>query len=403
MEFSKTHTPVMGPPAGDLRVFAKEATVVLDVGDNRKVPGLDVISAVEEKYGKGSLFACVPRSGNCFEVTLATSSIAEKMSTGLKMKGYIYPATLLYSDIVVVSFMHLPAYILDREIENNLRDLRCEVRSPVYRRYYPGTHVADGTRYVNIKFPSGVKSLNYLMKFNTVHGIQMFKVKHDNMTKVCSNCLSSDHLFATCPNFKCYQCGLQGHVKKRCTTEVCRKCHYYPKGCECDAREREMGDDNVVEVEVEVEKNVDDDSAKNVDDVNDAENDKIEDAENNIDSENLDELLRFQENDEFVVDNGNDDMSNKDNPDSKNVATVESPVVCNTGEPPMHNVQTESQDAPGAMIVDNSDNECNGEAYARCRDVSRHKRKNPDKTISDTKRVKDATKATKKGNKGGKK
>jgi len=203
----------MGPRKGDLRVFAKEATVVVDVGDNRKVVATDMINSLESKYGKGVVFACVPRAANCFEVTLNTKSLAGKLSTGVEVKGYQYSVKLLFSDIIVVSFMHLPAYILDGEIIENLHKLGVEVRSDVYRRYYPGTEIADGTRYVNVKFPPGIKSLNYL-KFNTVYGPQMFKVKHDNITKICSNCLSTDHLFAECPDFRCYRCGQQGHIKK---------------------------------------------------------------------------------------------------------------------------------------------------------------------------------------------
>lgn len=101
------------------------------------------------------------------------------------MRGYTYPAILLYSDIVVVSFMHLTAYILNRKI--------WEIYAVKYAHQYIADIIRVPTRpiYVNIKFPSGVKSSNYLMKINTVHVIQMLKLKHHKMTRVWTKCPNS--------------------------------------------------------------------------------------------------------------------------------------------------------------------------------------------------------------------
>lgn len=366
----------MGPPKGDTRTFAKNATVVLEVGDNKKVPATDVIVAVEEKYGKGSIYACVPRSGNLYEVTVVNSTVAEKMSTGLKIKEFTYSATLLYSDIVVVSFMHLPAYILDREIETNLRNVGVEVRSQVYRRYYPGTNVADGTRYVNIKFPPQIKSLNYLMKFNTVHGPQMFKVKHDNMSKVCSNCLSSDHLYADCPHFKCFLCGEQGHTKKRCVTERCGGCRNFPKLCLCR-------EDNINST----------DKANDEEDVIEDET-KIDDATGSDDSNYL-----YQENDEYIGTTDEDEAQQihgeveQPKPIQTNDDEISSKSSEMVNEDDQETKAEGNKDSEGKRDMEtdysNDEMETDNEGYQKVQRRDK-KRKNKDKILMDTKKVKNA-------------
>ena len=58
---------------------------------------------------------------------------------------------------IIVSFMHLPAYIEDAEIEMTLRSMK--------RRLYPGTTIADETRYANVKLPDTMSSNAYTIKF----------------------------------------------------------------------------------------------------------------------------------------------------------------------------------------------------------------------------------------------
>ena len=77
----------------------------------------------------------------------------------------------IYSDSIVVSFMHLPAYVSDDEIISKLKGLNIEILSDVKRRMHEKTKIADGTRYIKVKFPPNLKSLPYSMKFNTVEGL----------------------------------------------------------------------------------------------------------------------------------------------------------------------------------------------------------------------------------------
>lgn len=233
----------MGPDGGeDTRVFGKDCTVILNVGDNKRIKATDVMRDMDSKYGKGSVYACVPKSGDCFEVTMASKIIAEKLSVGVLIADKNCECGLLFSDIMVVSFMHLPAYITDAEIKLKLASYGIALKSKIKRRYYRGTRCADGTRYVKVEFPPHIKSLNYLMKFDTVYGPQMFRVKHNNQTKVCSLCLSDEHLMKQCPDFKCFRCGVQGHAKYTCDAERCQRCKRYPVNCKCQAN----GDENDV-------------------------------------------------------------------------------------------------------------------------------------------------------------
>ncbi len=69
----------------------------------------------------------------------------------------------------------------------------------IKRRVYPGTNIADGTRYVKVKFPKEVKSLPYRAQFETAEGAQYFRVIHDRQEKLCCMCMQPGHIFRDCP------------------------------------------------------------------------------------------------------------------------------------------------------------------------------------------------------------
>ena len=104
--------------------------------------------------------------------------------------------------------------------------------SPIKKRMYPGTNIADGTRYVVVKFPPNISSLPYTMKFDLgKNKFEYIRVKHDYQSKVCSKCLSSHHLYAECPMNKCYRCNHYRHLSKYCSSVPCIRCHLYPSTC----------------------------------------------------------------------------------------------------------------------------------------------------------------------------
>ncbi len=67
----------------------------------------------------------------------------------------------------MVSFLNLPSYIEDEDIVQKLVNWGVTPILPVRRRFYPGTTVADGTRFLRVKFSQEVTSLPYNTKFMT--------------------------------------------------------------------------------------------------------------------------------------------------------------------------------------------------------------------------------------------
>ncbi len=54
----------------------------------------------------------------------------------------------------------------------------------IKRRVYPGTNIANGTRYVKVKFPKEITSLPYRAQFETAEAAQYFSVIHDGQEKL---------------------------------------------------------------------------------------------------------------------------------------------------------------------------------------------------------------------------
>ena len=176
-------------------------------------------------HREGEILACVPRNRNVYEVTFADERQARVFAEEGEMfcNGIHVKMNLIYSDSIVVSFMHLPAYVSDDEIISKLKGLNIEILSDVKRRMHEKTKIADGTRYIKVKFPPNLKNLPYSMKFNTVEGLQFFRVLHNNQVKVCYQCLSDNHVLKNCPNTKCYKCNELGHIARNVKHLCCVK------------------------------------------------------------------------------------------------------------------------------------------------------------------------------------
>ena len=176
------------------RHYDKACTVTVTVGDNSKYKAKAVWELAENVSGTGSVLACVPKGGDCYELTVENKEQAQLLSSGtVGEENKKFTCELLFSDTLVVSFMHLPAYIEDDVIEDKLKERGIELQSEIFRRCHPGTSVADGTKYVRCRFPPSVTALPYTMKFKTHEGDKYFKVKHNNQVTVCYKCLSAEH------------------------------------------------------------------------------------------------------------------------------------------------------------------------------------------------------------------
>ena len=71
---------------------------------------------------------------------------------------------------------------------------------------------------------------------------EYIRVRHDNQNKVCTSCLSDQHLYADCPRNKCYRCNEHGHLARFCPAEPCEHCSFFPSKCKCA-----KGDDGQVQ------------------------------------------------------------------------------------------------------------------------------------------------------------
>lgn len=213
----------------------KELTVLVDVGDNRTISAMSVIESVESEVGKGVVEACVPKSGNMYEITLSGKDAVDLITdTGFKVNDTKFSPNAVFSKEKLVSFLNVSYYVPDEEIRTKLEDFGAELITPIKRRMHPTTKIADGTRYVVVRFPDERQSLPYTMKFSTgVNSHEYIRVIHDNQKKVCSKCYETGHVYATCPDNNCFRCKGSGHLARGCPKPPCEKCHRYLAKCIC--------------------------------------------------------------------------------------------------------------------------------------------------------------------------
>lgn len=216
------------------REFKKECSVKVYNIPNRTFKAGAVIEAAEKLCGENAILAVVPNEQeSSYEITTDSEENAMKLTKGIPLDGFVFDCTFQFVDIIVVSFLHLPAHIPDADIIEKLTSKGCTIESPVYRHVHPGTQVADGTRYVRVKFPPGLASLSWSMKFDTGNGEKYFKVVHNNQRSLCNYCESPFHKYRECPKLKCRGCGKQGHKVYECKEEKCGNCHKLPLFCLC--------------------------------------------------------------------------------------------------------------------------------------------------------------------------
>lgn len=182
----------------------------------QEVRAWDVLKAVVAKIGAGRLLALRPRQIGTFELTLVDKSQVEVMLDGLLVNGIQCTVRSLNMSDVLVSFPHLPAYITDEDILEKLRLWMVVPLTPIRRRFYPGTDVADGTRYVKVRFPKEVASLPYSTRFVTAEGLQYFWVIHDKQVRLCRLCLRPGHVMKDCLELVCREYCEPGHCTGLC-------------------------------------------------------------------------------------------------------------------------------------------------------------------------------------------
>lgn len=121
---------------------------------------MDMLRKVKEDCGV--VTGCRYKTPKQYEVT---STGKERLMDGVKIRDSRILARDIQTDEMVVSFLALPIYMEDKEIHEKLREWGVKPVSRIRRRMWPGTDIADGTRYVKVKFTETVKSLPYSTKF----------------------------------------------------------------------------------------------------------------------------------------------------------------------------------------------------------------------------------------------
>ncbi|XDV21823.1 hypothetical protein PO909_026843 [Leuciscus waleckii] len=227
------------------RVYAKEATVTVDLTDVSDARAEDIIKAVTEKIGDGKILAVRPKQMHKYEVTLEKEEDTEELMDGLIIKGENCEVQKLQNRDYVVSFMHLPVYMDDEDVLKKLEGWGVFPVSKIKRRVYPGTSIEDGTRFVKTRFPREVISLPYSTKLETAEGPQYFRVMHSHQVKTCRLCMSPDHIVKDCPDYKCYKCSERGHFARDCKAVKCPDCKEVLNKCECWMRNEDKEEEGV--------------------------------------------------------------------------------------------------------------------------------------------------------------
>ena len=201
--------------------YKKDLTVDIEMVGEEKISAMEMMRKIKETCGE--LLACRSTGERRYEVTMKTPSGKEKVMDGFKIRGVNVMGKELVNNELMVSFMGLPAYTTEEEIKAKLNVWGVSAVSPFKRRMWPGTDIADGTRYGKVKFNSAVQSLPYSTKFDTATGPEYFRVIHDRQARVCRMCIQPGHMLRDCPEFTCFKCHKQGHYARECVSEGGRR------------------------------------------------------------------------------------------------------------------------------------------------------------------------------------
>jgi hypothetical protein len=101
------------------RQYRREHSLIVNVHDNSAVRPDAVIKYVHDHCGVGDIYACVPKSGNLYEITLDGRAPIQYLLEGIKTGNSTFQVHEVVQSSIIVSFLHLPAYIDDEEIEHS--------------------------------------------------------------------------------------------------------------------------------------------------------------------------------------------------------------------------------------------------------------------------------------------
>ncbi|KAL0147142.1 hypothetical protein M9458_057666 [Cirrhinus mrigala] len=135
------------------RKYGKGLTVAVEIVGESRITMMEMLTKIKEECGK--VIACRYKTPKDYELTMEDEDGKEKLLDGLKIKESRILAKEVNNDELIVSFLGLPAYIEDGEILEKLQDWGVTAISQIKRRMWPGTDIADGTRFLKGKTMEG--------------------------------------------------------------------------------------------------------------------------------------------------------------------------------------------------------------------------------------------------------
>lgn len=265
-----------------------ENTVIVNV-EGKEVEADDIIDCIEELCGEDTVFACVLSAGNTYEVTMMNGDCKDAITPTLQIGDTTVSVSSVSDKSTMVSILHLPTYISDKEIVEKIQSYNIQIISPIYRKYRKTRkrrkrRIADGTRYFRVKFPKEITSLPWFITFEIRGTSRYFRTIHDNQVRVCFKCCSVDHLARNCPLNKCYSCFEYGHISWDCPMILYKDSDETINECQSGSgsgNENESADDRS---DNQTEKSTEDDTITETNE--DGSSERMEMNENEIEEEN---------------------------------------------------------------------------------------------------------------------
>ncbi|XP_056275022.1 uncharacterized protein LOC130196718 [Pseudoliparis swirei] len=124
----------------------RNLTLSVELEGENSFSAMELMRCVRELCG--GLVACRFIGAGKYEVTMSHPKGKERLLEGFKMGETRVHARELCNDELVVSFLNLPFYTDDGEILEKLHGWGVSAVSPIKRRMWPGTKIADGTRFL---------------------------------------------------------------------------------------------------------------------------------------------------------------------------------------------------------------------------------------------------------------
>ncbi len=125
--------------------YEKRLTVLVEIVGEDRITMMQLLKKVREECGV--VISCRYKNPREYELTMNEEKGKVKILDGLKIKNSRIMAKEISNNEMVVSFLNLPTYIQDKEIIGKLTDWRVTAVSTIKRRMWPGTDIADGTRF----------------------------------------------------------------------------------------------------------------------------------------------------------------------------------------------------------------------------------------------------------------